>query len=92
MLRWLRRLVTGLALAMGLGMLAVVAVVWARLGAPALPPPAVPAAITLPDGAVVEAVTFAHDWVVVVLKGGVVLIYDANGALRQRVVLEGGAL
>lgn len=82
-LRLLRWLVTGLALVMGLGMIAIVALLWMRLGQPVLPD--LPDAITLPDGAQPEAVTFARDWIVVVTDAGEVLLYDRSGALRDRV-------
>lgn len=82
-LRLLRWLVTGLALVMGLGMIAIVALLWIRLGQPVLPD--LPPAITLPDGARAEAVTFARDWIVVVTDAGAVLLYDRSGALRDRV-------
>ena len=82
-LRLLRWLVTGLALVMGLGMIAIVALLWMRLGQPVLPD--LPAAITLPKDARPEAVTFARDWIVVVTNAGEVLLYDRSGALRDRV-------
>lgn len=88
-LAWLRRLVTGLALAMGLGMAAIAAVLWMRLSAPPLP--RLPPAIALPAGAVPAAVTFARDWTVVVTEAGAVLVYDAAGALRQQVTPGAGA-
>ena len=87
MLRWLRRLVTGLALAMGAGILAIAAVLWVRLGAPAPAPlPVLPAGLALPEGVRPAAVTFARDWLVVVSEAGEVLVFDAAGALRQRVM------
>ena len=82
-LRLLRWLVTGLALVMGLGMVALVALLWLRLGQPMLPD--LPDAITLPDNAQAQAVTFARDWIVVVTDAGEVLLYDRSGALRDRV-------
>ena len=81
-LRLLRWLVTGLALVMGLGMVALVALLWLRLGQPMLPD--LPDAITLPDNAQAQAVTFARDWIVVVTDAGEVLMYDRSGALRDR--------
>ena len=82
-LRLLRWLVTGLALVMGLGMIAIVALLWVQLGQPVLPD--LPDAITLPDGARAEAVTFARDWIAIVTDAGEVLLYDRSGALRDRV-------
>ncbi len=82
-LRLLRWLVTGLALVMGLGMIAIVALLWIRFSQPVLP--GLPDAITLPEGAQAQAVTFARDWTVVVTHAGEVLLYDRSGALRDRV-------
>lgn len=82
-LAWLRRVVTGLALVMALGMVAVVAILWLRLSQPPLP--VLPDTITLPADAQAAAVTFARDWTVVVTDGGEVLVYDRAGALRNRV-------
>ncbi len=89
MLRWLRRLVTGLAVVMGLGILSVAVVLWVRLGPGARPQPgaipALPAQIVLPEGLRAQAVTFARDWIVVVAESGEVLLFDRDGGLRQRV-------
>ena len=82
-LRLLRWLVTGLALVMGLGMIALVALLWMRLGQPMLPD--LPDAVALPEGATAQAVTFARDWIVVVTETGEVLLYDRRGQLRDRV-------
>lgn len=82
-LRFLKALVTGLTLVMGLGMVAIVALLWFRLGQPVLPE--LPANVTLPDGARVEALTFARDLIVVVTDAGEVLLYDRNGVLKDRV-------
>lgn len=82
-LRYLKRLVTGLAVVMGTGILAIVVLLWLRLAPGDLP--ALPAEIALPDGAEVAAVTFARGWTVVVTKAGEVLLYDQAGTLRQRV-------
>lgn len=84
MLRYLRALVTLLAGVMGLGMIAVVAILWLRLSGGA-PLPELPAQITLPEGAQPAALTFAHNWIVVVTDGGEVLLYDRDGGLRDRV-------
>lgn len=84
-LAWLRRLVTGLALVMGLGIVALVAIFWLRLSQPLLP--VLPAAIALPEGATAAAVTFARDWTVVVTDRGEILLYDRAGTLRQNVAV-----
>ncbi len=81
MLRYLRALVTGLAVVMGLGIIAIVAILWLRLGA--APLPELPANIALPAGAKAEAVTFARNWIVVVTEAGEVLLFDRTGALRN---------
>ncbi|WP_022707977.1 MULTISPECIES: DUF6476 family protein [Paracoccus] len=82
-LRWLKALVTGLTLVMGLGMIAVVAMLWVRLNQPALPE--LPDDIALPEGAAPAAVTFARDWIVVVTDAGEVLLFDRAGALQDRI-------
>lgn len=81
-LRLLRWLVAGLALVMGLGMIAIVALLWMRFAQPVLP--ALPASIALPDGAKAQAVTFGPDWIAVVTQAGELLLYDRSGALRDR--------
>ncbi len=82
MVRYLRALVTGLAVVMGLGILAIVAILWLRLGA--APLPTLPDTITLPQGATAEAVTFARNWIVVVTQNGEILLYDQAGTLRDQ--------
>ena len=86
-LRFLKWLVTGLALTMMVGLIAIVAVFVTRFpGAPPLP--ALPEAIRLPEGATPQAVTFGPGWVAVV-AGGRILVYDAEtGALVQDVALQ----
>lgn len=81
-LRWLKALVTGLAVVMGLGIIAIVVLLWMRLSQPMLPD--LPATISLPDGAKAEAVTFARDFIVVVTEAGEVLLYDRAGALKDQ--------
>jgi len=85
-LRFLKALVSGLALVMGLGMIAVVAMLWMRLNQPVLPE--LPSAIVLPDNAEVQAVTFARDWIVVVTDAGEVLLYDRAGRLHSRTPVQ----
>ena len=83
MLRWLRILVTSLAVVMGVGVLAIAGLLWLRLSE--APLPELPEQIALPEGAAPAAVTFARDWVVVVTETGEVLLYDRQGRLHQRV-------
>ena len=83
MLRWLRILVTSLAVVMGVGVLAIAGLLWLRLSE--APLPELPEQIALPEGAAPAAVTFARDWVVVVTETGEVLLYDQQGRLRDRV-------
>lgn len=82
-LRLLRGLVTGLAFVMAVGMIAIVALLWIRLGQPMLPD--LPDTIALPTGTQAEAVTFARDWIVVVTDTGEILLYDRSGGLRDRI-------
>jgi len=52
------------------------------------PRPALPAGISLPDGARAEAVTMGRGWIAVVTDSNEILILDAeSGALRQRVAI-----
>ncbi|WP_255330668.1 DUF6476 family protein [Paracoccus albicereus] len=81
--RFLKWLVTGLAAVMGGGMIALVALMWVRLGQPSLPQ--LPDTIILPEGASADAVTFARDWIVVVTDAGEVLLYDREGRLQDSV-------
>ncbi len=83
MLRWLRILVTSLAVVMGVGVLAIAGLLWLRLSE--APLPELPEQIALPEGAAPAAVTFARDWVVVVTETGEVLLYDRQGRLKDRV-------
>lgn len=85
-LRFLKTLVTGLTLVMGLGMIAVVAMLWLRLGQPVLPE--LPGNIKLPDDVQVQAVTFAPDWIVVVTDDGQVLVYNRSGSLASTIELQ----
>lgn len=84
-LRFLKRLVTALALVMIFGLLAIVALLVIRLGQPAPVLPDLPAAIQLPAGETAEALTFAPGYTVVVTQTGRVLIYAADGRLHQDV-------
>lgn len=84
-LRFLKLLVTGLTLVMGLGIIAIVVLLWLRLGAPVLPD--LPEAIALPDGAAARAITFTDASILVVTDRDEALIYDRAGGLRGRIDL-----
>lgn len=85
-LRFLKTLVTGLTLVMGVGMIVVVALLWVRLNQPVLPE--LPDAITLPQDAQTRAVTFATDRIVVLTTDDRVLVYDRTGTLVGQTVLQ----
>lgn len=85
-LRFLKMLVTGLTLVMGIGMVTVVALLWIRLNQPVLPD--LPETISLPDGAEALAVTFAADRIVVVTEADEVLVYDRAGGLIGQMRLQ----
>ena len=85
-LLFLKLMVGGLAVAMVLGLGAIVAILWLRLNAPMLPD--LPESVTLPEGSTAQAVTFAQDRLIVVTNQGEVLVYGADGALQQTVRLD----
>lgn len=85
-MRALQWLVIALTATMIAGIVVVVAVVVQRMPRPE-PYPALPEGLTLPEGAVAEAVTFGRGFIAVVTRDGRILILDrATGALRQTVV------
>lgn len=83
MLRWLRGLVTGLAVVMGVGLLAIVVIIWLRLG----PGAELPQHGSLPEGFAMpqdtRALTLSPEWIIVV-TGDMVQFYDRAGDLRQQ--------
>lgn len=86
-IRFLKLLVTALTATMIVGLVAIVALLVIRLPGQATLP-ALPETIQLPEGAEVQAVTFARDYTVVVTGAGAVLLYRPDGSLAQTVVLE----
>jgi len=82
-LRYIKRLVTVLTGTMILGLLTITVLLVIRLAQPAQPLPVLPAAITLPAGTEIAALTFARGFTVVVTTKGGVLVYTADGSLRQ---------
>lgn len=85
-LRFLKLLVAGLAVAMVIGLAAIIVILWTRLGA--APLPELPDSVSLPNGATAAAVTFAGDRLIVVTDGDEVLVYDSAGKLSQRIELS----
>lgn len=66
----------------------VIAVVWllvTRLPGATAPPPRLPEDIVLPAGETASAVTFGEGWFAVVTRSGRLLVYGADGTLRQTV-------
>jgi len=89
-LRFLRRLVTTLTLAMILGVLVVTGLLVTRLSRSN--DVAIPDRLTLPGGAKVQAFTQGRSWFAIVTEDDRILIYDRDtGALRQTVVIDQGA-
>ncbi|MFB9148894.1 DUF6476 family protein [Roseovarius ramblicola] len=87
-LKFLARLVTVLTATMILGLLVIVGLLVTRFWSePDLP--ALPGAITLPEGAHATAFTQGEGWYAVVTDDRRILIYDrASGALRQEVTIR----
>ena len=85
-LRFLKALVAGLALAMVLGLAAIVVILWVRLGTAQLPQ--LPDNVTLPDDATAKAITFAENRLIVLTENDLVLVYDGEGELLQSIELN----
>ena len=86
-LRFLQRLVTVLTVTMILGVIAMVGLLVTRLPQVSATP-VLPAGLTLPDGARVAAVTMGTGWIAVVTTDDHILIFDADGKLRQDLKIE----
>lgn len=87
LLKWLVILLT---LSMIGGVIAVVWLLVTRMpamGAGAAGPQ-VPAALALPAGEVAGAVTFGPGWTAVVTESGRLLVFNADGSLRQEISIE----
>ena len=88
-LRFLKWLVILLTLTMIGGVITVVAVLVTRMPqAFSAPGPALPESFALPDGTTARAVTFAEGWIAVVTEDDRILIFAADGTLRQEVRLD----
>ncbi len=90
-LRLLKWLVIVLTLTMIGGVITVVGLIVTRMpqaftaSGPILPPD-----LAMPDGAAAEAVTFGKGWVAVVTTDDRILIFGADGRLRQEMALTTG--
>lgn len=77
-----------LTLTMIVGVITVVAVIVTRMPQSLSQRPAVPQGLTLPEGARAQAVTFGTGWTAVVTTDQRILIFGADGTLRQEVPLD----
>ncbi|MDZ4136819.1 MAG: DUF6476 family protein [Paracoccaceae bacterium] len=84
-LRFLKGLVIVMMLTMIVGVITVVAVIVTRMPQAIRPLPALPANISLPQGTSPRAVTFGTGWTAVVTSDDRILIFGADGGLRQDV-------
>lgn len=84
-IRFLKLLVTVLTGTMIAGLLAIIALFVIRLPGGGGTLPVLPAEIALPEGEVPAALTFAKGYTVVVTQSGQILLYGADGSLRQSV-------
>ena len=90
-LKFLARLVTVLTATMIVGVLVIIGLLVTRLQRADTPSLALPAEITLPDGAAARAVTWGDDWYAVVTGDDRILIFDRpSGDLRQTVTIRSG--
>lgn len=89
-LRLLRMLVTLLTATMIVGIVALVALLYTRLPGPSSAPalPALPEALTLPEGTVAQAVTAGPGWWAVVTEAGDILLYSEAGLLVRTISVE----
>ena len=90
-LRFLKGLVILLTLTMIVGVITIVGVIVTRMPTAMRGLPAMPAEITLPDGAKAAAFTQGITWYAIVTTDDRILIFDrATGALRQTVTVAAG--
>lgn len=88
-LRLLKWLVILLTLSMIGGVITVVWLIVTRMPPSFAPPaPGVPEAIALPEGKKAAAVTFGQGWIAVVTTDDHILIFGADGSLRQEVAIS----
>ncbi|MBL9072463.1 DUF6476 family protein [Tabrizicola sp.] len=88
-LRLLKWLVILLTLSMIGGVITVVWLIVTRMPATFAPAtPVVPETVVLPEGRTAAAVTFGRGWIAVVTTDDRILIFGADGSLRQEVAIS----
>jgi Flp pilus assembly protein protease CpaA len=90
-LRFLKGLVIVLTLTMIGGVITVVGLLVTRMPQAFGGLPALPEALEMPEGTKAQAVTFAEGLIAVVTTDGRILVFSAEGRLRQEIALEPGA-
>ena len=86
-IRFLKILVSLLTATMIAGLVAIVTLLVIRLPGQA-PMPELPSAITLPEGAAAEAITFARSYTLVLTDQGELRLYRPDGTLHQVVPID----
>ena len=86
--RFLKILVTALAVVMICGLVTIIALFVIRLGATSAVQPALPPELTLPSGAQAQAVTVAQNYIIVVTDQATVLFYRPDGTLVRTVPIN----
>lgn len=71
------------------GVITVVALLVTRMPQALQGVPKLPEGIEMPEGTQAEAVTFGKGWIAVVTGDGRILVFNAEGRLRQEVRVEG---
>ena len=89
-LRFLKWLVIVLTLTLIGGVITVVAVIVTRMPHASAPAPLLPEALTLPDGVRPAAITAGTGWFGVVTTDDRLLIFSADGKLRQEILIQPG--
>ena len=87
-LKFLKWLVIALTLTMIGGVITVVALLVTRMPQALHGVPSLPEDIQMPEGAKAQAVTFGPGWIAVVTEDGRILMFNAEGRLRQEVRVE----
>ena len=89
-LRLLKGLVIVLMITMIVGVITVVGLLVTRMPDGRSIAPILPETLTLPDGLTAEAVTMGKGWFAVVTTDQQLLVFGADGRLRQRVQMGEG--